>query len=210
MSRVRVKFCGITSAVDAEAAIAAGADALGFVFYAASPRSVTPSTAAQIIRALPPFVTSVGLFVNASAEEVEHTIAATAIDRVQYHGDEPASLCRQISRPWIKAIRVGVNRDVSAAVERYAEASALLFDTYDAHLYGGSGRVFDWQLLPADMPMPFILAGGLTPDNVARAIRDTRPYGVDVSGGIEASKGVKDNQKMERFITEVKRLERTT
>jgi phosphoribosylanthranilate isomerase len=205
--RVRIKFCGITSVADAAAAVTAGADALGFVFYPPSPRYVEPGVAAEIVAGLPPFVTAVGLFVNATAGEVRDTVASTGVSVVQFHGDEPPAECRLAPCRWIKAIRVAPDTDVAAAAAGYAEASALLLDTYDAALYGGSGRTFDWSRLPSRLERPFVLAGGLTPDNVAEAVRRTRPYAVDVSGGIEVTKGRKDPLKMRRFVTEVNQVE---
>lgn len=204
---VRIKFCGITRAEDAQAAVKLGADALGFVFYAPSPRCVDVAQAAAIARELPPFISKVGLFVNAQAAEVEDTCRAVGLDVVQYHGDEAPEQCAQAPRPWIKAIRVRADLDVAAECARYAQASAWLFDTYDDSLYGGSGKAFDWDLLPRRHRRPIILAGGLTPDNVAQAIRSTAPYAVDVSGGIEAAKGIKDHEKMRKFIAEVQRCE---
>ncbi|MGE0486134.1 MAG: phosphoribosylanthranilate isomerase [Gammaproteobacteria bacterium] len=205
--RVRIKFCGITSAIDAAAAVSAGADALGFVFYPPSPRYVAPALAAEIIAGLPPFVTAVGLFVNAAPAEVRDTVSATGVSLVQFHGDEPPEACRHSPCRWVKAIRVAPETDIAAAAARYVEASALLLDTYDAALYGGSGRTFDWSLLPERLQRPLVLAGGLTPDNVAEAVRRTRPYAVDVSGGIEVTKGRKDPHKMRRFVTEVNQVE---
>ena len=207
MARVRIKFCGITNEADAQAAVVLGVDALGFVFYKESPRYVSRAQAAEIIRALPPLVTKVGLFVNATPQDVEQTIAATGIDLVQFHGDESADSCRRASRPWIKALRVRISEDVSRGQESYAEASALLLDAYDPFVFGGSGRAFDWGLLPRVRKMPLIVAGGLTPENVADAIRLTQPYAVDVSGGIEMTKGAKDHDKMRRFIREVQHVE---
>ncbi len=204
---VRIKFCGITRAEDAQAAAKLGADALGFVFYAPSPRCVGVAQAAAIARELPPFVSKVGLFVNAAADEVEDVCRAVGLDVVQYHGDESPEHCAQAPKPWIKAIRVRPELDIVAECLRYAQASAWLFDTYDDKLYGGSGKAFDWALLPQQHRRPIILAGGLTPDNVGQAIRSTAPYAVDVSGGIEAAKGIKDHDKMRKFIAEVQRCE---
>ncbi|MCC6710303.1 MAG: phosphoribosylanthranilate isomerase [Gammaproteobacteria bacterium] len=204
---VRIKFCGITRAEDAQAAAKLGADALGFVFYAPSPRCVGVAQAAAIARELPPFVSKVGLFVNAAADEVEDVCRAVGLDVVQYHGDESPEHCAQAPKPWIKAIRVRPELDIVAECRRYAQASAWLFDTYDDKLYGGSGKAFDWALLPQQHRRPIILAGGLTPDNVGQAIRSTAPYAVDVSGGIEAAKGIKDHDKMRKFIAEVQRCE---
>jgi phosphoribosylanthranilate isomerase len=204
---VRIKFCGITRAEDACAAVSLGADALGFVFYAPSPRYVDVVQAAEIARLLPPFLCKVGLFVNADADYVDEVCAAVGLDVVQYHGDESPVDCARAPRPWIKALRVRPELDIAQECARYTQASAWLFDTYDDKLYGGSGKAFDWQLLPQHNRRPIILAGGLTPDNVGQAIRSTAPYAVDVSGGIEAAKGIKDHDKMRKFIAEVKRCE---
>lgn len=207
---VRIKFCGITRVADAQAAVALGVDALGFVFYPPSPRAITPSAAADIVRALPPFVCKVGLFVNAAPETVAATVETAGLDIVQYHGDETPVHCARATRPWIKAFRVRAGLDLAATCAPYGAAAAWLFDTYDEQLYGGSGRSFDWDLLPAAQRRPVILAGGLTADNVAEAVARTAPYAVDVSGGIEAAKGIKDQDKMRKFIAEVKRVERQT
>lgn len=207
MSRVRIKFCGITNAEDALAAVECGVDALGFVFYAPSPRAVGVEQAAAIVRQLPPFVATVGLFVNACESVVATTVDAVGLDYVQFHGDETAAFCALSPRPWIKAIRIGAETDIMAAAAAYPQASALLLDTLDPHVYGGSGRAFDWQRIP-ELAQPVILAGGLNAANVATAISTARPYAVDVSGGIELEKGKKDINKMMQFTTEVARLER--
>ena len=204
---VRIKFCGITRADDADAAAALGVDAIGFVFYAPSPRYVEPAAAARIARRLPPFMSKVGLFVNADAATVAAVVQAVGLDVVQYHGDESPAMCAQARRPWIKAIRVHPALDLAATCARFDAASAWLFDSYDDTLIGGSGKCFDWSLVPSVNRRPIILAGGLTPDNVSAAIAALRPYAVDVSGGIEAAKGIKDHDKMRQFIAEVKRLE---
>ena len=204
---VKIKFCGITRAEDGEAAAALGADAIGFVFYAPSPRYVDPERAARIAARLPPFLCKVGLFVNAAATTVADIVATVGLDLVQYHGDESPHDCSQAPRAWIKAIRIRAEMDVGAECARFNAARAWLLDSYDDTLYGGSGKQFDWALLPATYRRPIILAGGLTPANVGAAIRASRPYAVDVSGGIEAAKGIKDYDKMQKFIAEVKRVE---
>lgn len=208
--RVRIKYCGITNVEDALAAIDLGVDALGFVFHPPSPRYVAPERARAIIAALPPLVCKVGLFVNHEPDAVREIAAMTGIDLVQYHGDETPAICAGSPRAWIKALRVRVDTDLAACAREYAGAAALLVDSWDAQVYGGSGRTFDWSLLPGQFTRPLILAGGLTPDNVADAIRRIHPYAVDVSGGIEASKGRKDREKMHRFVTEVRKVERET
>ncbi len=204
---VKIKFCGITRAEDANAAVSLGADAIGFVFYAPSPRCIAVAQAVDIARRLPPFLCKVGLFVNAPAAEVDAVSRAVGLDVVQYHGDETPTECARSPRPWIKAFRVRAGIDTATECARYGAASAWLFDSFDEKLYGGSGKAFDWRLLPQLSRRPIILAGGLTPDNVGEAIRVTKPYAVDVSGGIEATKGIKDYQKMHDFVAEVKRVE---
>jgi len=203
-SRVRVKICGITRIDDALSAVAAGADALGFVFHSASPRAVTPAQAAAIIAALPPFVTTVGLFVDASEQRIRDTLAEVPLDCLQFHGDEPESACVIYGRPWVKALRVQPGQDVSALMAQWPLASGILLDAYHPTQHGGTGLQFDWALVPKQTSRAIILAGGLTPENVAQAIMQTRPYAVDVSGGVEAAKGVKDAVKIEAFLAGVR------
>ncbi|MCY0109823.1 MULTISPECIES: phosphoribosylanthranilate isomerase [Pseudomonas] len=200
MSAVRSKICGITRIEDALAAVEAGADAIGFVFYAKSPRAVNVQQARAIIRALPPFVTTVGLFVNASRCELGEILDAVPLDLLQFHGDESAEACEEWRRPYIKALRVKAGDDIAAAVAAYPGASGVLLDTYVEGVPGGTGEAFDWSLIPPDLSKPLILAGGLTPENVADAVARVRPYAVDVSGGVEASKGIKDHAKIRAFI----------
>ncbi|MBY4675145.1 phosphoribosylanthranilate isomerase [Marinobacterium arenosum] len=205
MTRTRVKICGITRLDDAQAAIAAGADALGFVFYKPSPRYIAPDAAAQIIERLPPFVTTVGLFVNETAEQVARTLQLTGLDLLQFHGDESEAFCAGFERPYFKALRMKPELDVLALCQQYDSARAILLDAYRPGVPGGTGEAFDWARIPAEMPKSLILAGGLTPDNVRTAIEQVRPYAVDVSGGVEAAKGIKDQQKIEVFMQEVAR-----
>ncbi|QEY62261.1 phosphoribosylanthranilate isomerase [Metapseudomonas lalkuanensis] len=200
MSAVRIKICGITRIEDALAAIAAGADAIGFVFYAKSPRAVTPAQARAIIAALPPFVTTVGLFVDMPRAELTRLLAEVPLDLLQFHGDEGPEDCAGYGRPYIKALRVKPGDDVAAAISHYPAASGILLDTYVPGTPGGTGEAFDWSLVPRDAAKPLILAGGLTPENVGDAVRQVRPYAVDVSGGVEASKGIKDAAKIQAFI----------
>lgn len=202
--RVRVKICGITRVEDALAAIAAGADALGFVFHPGSPRALTPAQAAQIVAALPPFVTTVGLFVDADEQRIRDTLAQVPLGLLQFHGDESQAECMRYGRPWIKALRVQSGQDVSVLMSAWPQASGILLDAYHPTQHGGTGLQFDWALVPQKSAMPIILAGGLTPANVADAIRATRPYAVDVSGGVEAAKGVKDADKIEAFLAGVR------
>ncbi|WP_313089472.1 phosphoribosylanthranilate isomerase [Pseudomonas sp.] len=200
MPIVRSKICGITRIEDALAAAEAGADAIGLVFYPASPRAVGVQQARAIIAALPPFVTTVGLFVNASRCEINETLDAVPLDVLQFHGDESPESCDGFHRPWYKALRVRSAEDVRREAARYSGANAILLDAYVAGVPGGTGEVFDWSLIPSDLALPLILAGGLTPANVQQAIAQVRPYAVDVSGGVESSKGIKDAAKVCEFV----------
>ena len=199
-----VKICGITRPEDALAAARAGAHAIGLVFYAKSPRRVTPGRAAEIIRVLPPFVTTVGLFVDASAEEVRAALAEAPVALLQFHGDETPEFCRQFKRPYVKAVRMRAGVDLLQYARDYHDAKALLLDNYVEGLHGGSGVAFDWSLIPRGLPLPVILSGGLTPENVAEAVRRVRPSAVDVSSGVESAKGIKDAQKIAAFIKGVR------
>lgn len=205
MPAVRSKICGITRIEDALAAVEAGADAIGFVFYAKSPRAVTVQQARAIIQALPPFVTTVGLFVNASRCELGEILDAVPLDLLQFHGDEAVEDCEGWHRPYIKALRVKAGDDIAAAVDAYSSASGVLLDTYVEGVPGGTGEAFDWSLIPQGLSKPLILAGGLTPENVADAVARVKPYAVDVSGGVEASKGIKDHAKIHAFINAVRK-----
>lgn len=202
-SRVRVKICGITRLEDARAAIAAGADALGFVFYPPSPRYIAPENAAAIIRELPPFVATVGLVVNPLREEVLHLLAAVPLSLLQFHGEESNEFCAQFQRPWIKALAIKPESDVVAMMAAHSGASGLLLDAWHPDLKGGTGQTFDWKHFPSTTQKPLILAGGLNPGNVADAIRTTRPYAVDVSGGVELSKGIKSAELINAFVAAV-------
>jgi phosphoribosylanthranilate isomerase len=205
-SRTRVKICGITRIEDGAAACAAGADAIGLVFYPPSPRAVDIDKAVAIRRALPPFVTVVGLFVNASEETVEKTQSRVRLDLLQFHGEETRAQCEVFAMPYMKAIHVNDDVDLRELSQRYASAKALVLDTHDDKLWGGSGRTFDWDAVPADMELPLVLAGGLTSANVADAIRRLHPYAVDVSGGVEQAPGIKDATRIAQFIKEVDRV----
>ena len=199
---VRIKICGITRPSDALAAISAGADALGFNFWPKSKRYVAPATARAIIATLPPFVTTVGVFVDAERSEIERIAALTGIRALQLHGDEPPPACVGYALPVIKALRVGA--DFSAAWFTRYEVRAYLLDAPTVG-YGGGGAVFDWNRLAGiHAGVPLILAGGLTPDNVAEAIATVRPYAVDVASGVEASPGIKDPEAMRRFVANVR------
>jgi phosphoribosylanthranilate isomerase len=200
LTAVRVKICGITRVEDALAAAAAGADAIGLVFYANSPRAVGIEQAQAIIAALPPFVTTVGLFVDIQRDELRRILASVPLDLLQFHGDESVEQCEGFGRPYIKALRVKAGDDIIAEVDRYPGASGILLDTYVEGVPGGTGKAFDWSLVPEKLSKPVILAGGLRPDNVAEAVRQVRPYAVDVSGGVEAGKGIKDAERVAAFI----------
>ncbi|MDR0211352.1 MAG: phosphoribosylanthranilate isomerase [Pseudomonas putida] len=204
MSNVRSKICGITRIEDALAAAEAGADAIGLVFYAKSPRAVDVRQARAIIAELPPFVTTVGLFVNASRCELNEILEAVPLDLLQFHGDETPADCEGYHRPWIKALRVRPGDDLESACQQYAGARGILLDTYVPGVPGGTGEAFDWSLVPASLSKPIILAGGLSAGNVGQAIAQVRPYAVDVSGGVEQAKGIKDAAKIEAFMRAVK------
>ncbi|MGG5285699.1 phosphoribosylanthranilate isomerase [Pseudomonas viridiflava] len=203
MSAVRSKICGITRIEDALAAVEAGADAIGLVFYAKSPRAVSVQQARAIIAALPPFITTVGLFVNASRCELNETLDAVALDMLQFHGDETPEECDGYNRPYIKALRVKAGDDIEQACRAYRNARGVLLDTYVEGVPGGTGETFDWALIPSELSKPVILAGGLTSANVAQAIAQVKPYAVDVSGGVEKGKGIKDREKILAFMSAV-------
>lgn len=204
MSAVRSKICGITRIEDALAAAEAGADAIGLVFYPKSPRAVNVQQARAIIATLPPFVTTVGLFVNASRCELNEILDAVPLDLLQFHGDETPADCDGYLRPWIKALRVRPGDDLEASCRQYAKASGILLDTYVAGVPGGTGEAFDWSLIPEHLSKPIILAGGLSADNVGAAIAQVSPYAVDVSGGVEQARGIKDPARIEAFMRAVR------
>ena len=201
---VRVKICGLTRLQDVQAACAAGADTLGLVFYDKSPRHVTIETAATLVRALPPFVQSVGLFVNAEPAFIESVLSRVSLDLLQFHGDETPDECARYGRPYLKAVRVTTETDLLKYAADFDAARGLLLDAYVVGVPGGTGERFDWRLIPANLPKPIVLSGGLTPDNVAEAVQQIRPWAVDVSSGVEASKGIKDPQKVAQFIAKAK------
>lgn len=223
MAYTRIKFCGITRPEDALCAAELGADAIGLVFYAASPRAVTIEQALSIVEVIPPFLSTVALFVNPSPDEVAAVLDVLAIDLLQFHGTESAALCAQFKKPYVKALQ-GNNADAVggevdgevdsrlAIMAEHKQARAFLFDHYDPVHIGGSGKTFDWDQLPKDLPAklsgpinrPLILAGGLDVNNVRQAITQVQPYAVDVSSGIEQSHGIKDSNKMAAFINEVR------
>ncbi len=202
----RIKICGITRVEDALAAAHSGVDALGLVFYDKSPRYVTPKQAAQLAAAIPPFVTLVGLFVNPSAEAVQEILQQVPLDVLQFHGEEEPKFCAQFSRPYLKAVRVKYGVDLVQYAARYKDAQGLLLDAFIEGTHGGTGVSFDWTLIPRNLPLPVVLSGGLHVNNVADAIKQVRPWAVDVSSGVEAAKGIKDAAKIAAFINEVKKI----
>ena len=205
--RTRLKICGITRPQDAMAVVQAGADAIGLVFYAPSPRAVDIAMAQAVVAVVPAFVTVTALFVNPAADEVQKVLDSVRIDLIQFHGDEEDDFCSQFNRPYIKAIRVRQASDVVASCLRFPGALAVLLDSYKPGVPGGTGETFDWSLVPDELTKPIILAGGLTIANVASAIRQVRPFAVDVSGGVEADKGIKDPGKITAFADEVYRVD---
>ena len=208
--RTRAKICGITRSQDIEAVVNSGADAIGLVFYPPSPRSVTIAQAAELAKHIPAYVQVVGLFVNASLEDIQNTLQHVPLDVLQFHGDETPEQCQAIAkatgRRWYKALQVKPDMDIEAMIRRYqaAGASAMLLDAWHPTLKGGTGHAFDWSKFPK-LDLALILAGGLNPDNVAHAIEITRAYAVDVSGGVESAKGIKDRQLIEHFMQGVQR-----
>ncbi len=201
----RVKICGITREEDALAAAEAGADAIGLVFYPASPRHVSIEQARRIVCSLPPFVSAVGLFVNAEAAEVWEVLDQVPLAMLQFHGDEPDAFCRQFSKPYLKALRVRPGDDLNELASRWPGASGILLDSYKPGVPGGTGETFDWTIIPEKRTWQLVVAGGLDPANVGEVVASSRPWAVDVSGGVELSKGIKDSQKINAFIKEVKR-----
>lgn len=205
--RTRIKICGITRLEDGLAAAAQGADAIGFIFWDRSERCVSPQTMAAIARAMPAFVASVAVFVNPTHAEVEAVLRAWPAATLQFHGEEAADFCAGFGRPWIKAVRAKPGLDLLECLLPYQEASAWMIDAFHDQIYGGTGRSFDWNLVPRTLPRPWILSGGLGVDNVGEALARLRPYGVDVSSGVEVKKGVKDAAKIAAFIEGVRRAD---
>lgn len=203
MHRTRVKICGITREQDLDAAVMAGADALGFVFYPQSPRYLDLRRAADLVRRVPPFVTRIGLFVNPDPAVLAETLAVVPIDLIQFQGDEEPAFCEQFARPYLKVARMRPGLDLLEFARAYPSARGLLLDAY-VESYGGAGRMFDWSLVPKALSLPIVVAGGLTAENVGTAIRELRPWGVDVSSGVEVAKGIKDAAKIAAFIAAVK------
>ncbi|MDN6318646.1 MAG: phosphoribosylanthranilate isomerase [Marinobacter sp.] len=204
--RTRIKICGLTRAEDVRAAADKGADALGFVFYAPSSRAVTIEQAEALAPHVPAFVAMVGLFVNPTEEQVREVLDRIPLDLLQFHGDETQEFCSRFGRRWIKAVRVHEAQQINQALSEYRHASGLLVDAFDPHQYGGTGKTFNWDLIPSERSLPLILAGGLSSANVASAVEKVRPWAVDVSGGVEVSKGIKDIEKISDFMREVHRV----
>ncbi|ESQ17380.1 MAG TPA: phosphoribosylanthranilate isomerase [Chromatiaceae bacterium] len=202
--RTRVKICGLTREQDVRAAVELGADAIGLVLYSASPRAVSPQTAAHLASCVPAFVTVVGLFVDAQPEAVRAVLQQVPLGALQFHGSEEPDYCAAFGRPWIKACAMRDDIDLPRQARRYAGADALLLDTFDPRLAGGTGRRFDWSLVPPDPGVPIVLAGGLNAGNVAAAISRLRPHAVDTSGGVETAKGIKDRNKIAEFMQGVR------
>ncbi|MFK5913134.1 MAG: phosphoribosylanthranilate isomerase [Woeseiaceae bacterium] len=203
--RTRIKICGIKHLDDALKAIECGADAIGLIFVEKSPRYVSLTDARVIAESLPPFVTVVGLFMDASEEVVREALKVVPLNLLQFHGDESPAFCDQFEMPYVKVLRMRENVNVLAFSQEYPNAAGILLDTY-SKAGGGSGQSFDWDLIPENMPIPFILAGGLNPENVASAVKIAKPYAVDVSSGVESEPAVKDHKKIEQFIKEVQRI----
>jgi phosphoribosylanthranilate isomerase len=201
---IRVKICGITRVEDGITCARLGADAIGLVFYAPSPRHVSVGQARAIMAALPPFVTTVGLFVDAAPAEVHAVLAQLPLDMLQFHGNETPEYCRGFGRSYLKAVRVKLGADLVQYASAYSDAKGLLLDAHVEGIAGGTGQAFDWSLIPAQLPLPVVLSGGLNSANIAEAIRRIQPAAVDVSSGVEATKGIKDTEKIAAFMQGVR------
>lgn len=201
--KTRIKICGITSRSDADMAVKAGTDAIGLVFYRNSPRYVEPEVARGIVDALPPFITTVGLFVDADEETIQQVLKQVPVELLQFHGHETAAFCRSFGKPYLKAVRVREETDLHDLCNVYRSASGLLLDSYRKGVPGGTGARFNWDLIPAQLALPVVLAGGLDAGNVADAIARVKPYAVDVSSGVEVSPGHKDKRAVEAFVRAV-------
>lgn len=203
--RTRVKICGIREPAHARIAAEAGADAIGLVFYAPSPRFVSNEAAAAVAAVLPPYVAAVGLFVDAPESDVRKVLAEVPLDLLQFQGDEPPDFCASFGKPFVRAVRMEPGTDLLEYTRRFSRAKALMLDAHSPGTPGGTGLTFDWSAVPAGLPMPVILSGGLTAANVGRAVREVRPWAVDVSSGVESSRGVKDPRRIVEFIRSVRR-----
>ena len=204
MMKTRIKFCGMTRQQDIQTAIALGVDALGFVFVESSARNIDIETAMSLTQKIPPFVVKVGLFMNSQATEIENVINNVKLNLLQFHGDEEEPFCKQFGMPYLKAVPMASTLSLSEFCQAYSSATGFLLDSHAKGEMGGSGKQFSWRKIPENIDKPMILAGGLSAENVAEAIRIVRPYAVDVSSGIETSKGIKDPVKMRQFVKEVK------
>jgi len=205
VKRTRVKICGIREPDHARIAAEAGADAIGLVFYGPSPRFVSSEAAAAVAAVLPPYVAAVGLFVDASESDVRKVLAHVPLDLLQFQGDEPPDFCASFGKPFVRAVRMEPGTDLLEYARRFSRAKALMLDAHSPGTPGGTGLTFDWSAIPAGLPMPVILSGGLTAANVGRAVREVRPWAVDVSSGVESSRGVKDPRRIVEFIRSVRR-----
>ncbi len=205
MNRTRIKICGLKDPAMAMHASRCGADAVGLVFHKPSPRYVGPEQASRVAQALPPYVMAVGLFVNLPAHEVREILSQVPLQMLQFQGDEPPDFCDSFRMPYVRAVRMEAGTDLLEYARRFSRARALLLDAHVPGLAGGTGQGFDWKDIPRDLPIPVILSGGLTPENVGRAVREVKPWAVDVSSGVEAERGVKDPRKIEEFIRSVQR-----
>lgn len=201
--RTRIKICGLTRPQDVADAVRAGADAIGLVFYAPSPRAVSVDLARELCRSVPAMVTVVGLFVNEAPDRIRHVLKEVPVTLLQFHGEEDEAFCASFGRPYMKAARVRVGFDLVDYAARYPTACAILLDAW-VDGFGGGGQPFDWSLVPEQRPAPLVLAGGLNPHNVAEAVRLVRPWAVDVSSGVEVAKGIKDRKLMEAFVAGVR------
>ncbi len=204
---MRVKICGLTRPQDVDACVAAGVDALGLVFFADSPRALSAAQALPLLARVPAFVQTVGLFVNPAPAAVEQVLRAVPLDLLQFHGEEPAALCASFGRPWIKAVRVRPGLDLLQYCDQYAGARGVLLDAFHPGVWGGSGTSFDWSLIPGGLSLPLILSGGLNEHSVGEAILRVRPHAVDVSSGVEISKGIKDASRIQAFMNGVRKHE---
>lgn len=203
--RTRIKICGVRHLNDALKVVELGADAIGLIFVEKSPRYLSLKNARAIAESMPAFVTVVGLFMDTPAEVVRETLKTVSLNLLQFHGEETPEFCNQFDKPYIKVLKMRENVDVIGFAKEYPNAAGILLDTYSKE-GGGSGQSFDWSLIPENLPLPLILAGGLNPDNVASAVAAVHPYAVDVSSGVESEPAIKDHKKIEQFIKEVQRI----
>lgn len=201
---MKIKICGLTNPENARTVALLGVDAIGLVFYQKSPRCVDVETALEIASTLPPFINRVGLFVNADAGFIDKVLSKVPIDTLQFHGDETPEECAQYTLPFIKAVRVNAATNIAKIAKDYHQANGLLLDAFSQNAYGGTGELFDWRLAKVKIDLPIILAGGLTPETVASATQQVKPYAVDVSSGVETTKGVKNIPKIKQFLNNIR------